>query len=958
MLHPEDAGSKVFHAIGRCFLSVDNRAMTIKDLAEMTLKFGLMCQNVSAASQAITTYIRNHLARCEAQQDHPLLLRHVLSGTSADDDLLPALHSRVGGAPLQRQLNSTDTIPTGRHTNFRRGTIVWYLSKASGVSCPFARVGILLSKYSSAPAFNTKPRNKEKCGEKRKRLITRRTDRQSPSPAPSSSPVDSGYAESPSPSSEEEEDDDDDEQHERPPKVKLTLRLRPSPACSTPNDIIDLSNDTSSSEDEEDVDMEVNPEPFCLPPYPRRSIAVPCYTPVSPPTRTSLQYVFPQPPIECASPPPDSDHEEEGDFDFSSDEEESRGMSVSIKVEDIDEGMGVGTSVKEKNVRDMLEAWEDLDLDRARTFSCPESSSVFVARENEKRGTPEIKVEALEMWEWEFESGWVGAEVEVKKEDCADVLPSRALSQSPPSSSPWSMFPLSPMSPLTPSTTGSCSSTFHSPSLSYSTGVFCASPESSPSRPQWVAHMRKPSLERKNSVLTWQDAELLGPDSVPITELELEWAGRKRFASPAPVSAASPLASIEDAEMADLQQRTEQNQEEEVVVVHTCVPCDPPVSATQVEGIPVYQTTLSNARVLLRRLDTDFVNLTPLLAAFSSSPFPLSASSSLPPSFCPTLHPSTVYVDHPNPSVSGTWAPLIIARQFLSHAHTQSLSNSALRASVDVFLSDELVMRFPSALRDFWRVSKPGRMLGQFGLCFGGGVVRHNHSHACFGSPPPPRRSVFMEKVSPVQSPPTSSSSEPSESHSPLPLPSSRLPTPNSPLASSSDAHRTHHHHEDIWIFCEESNPEPEPESVLPAFDIALAELGPNLGMLNMNMNMNADLRPDNGGAGVGTEPPLTPTEAEMFRVLCVCPEEEEEEEEESLDCEMGPTDPLRADVDVDTDINVDGDGDVDVEVVEEELEPEQRSLKDGRSLRRSKRVADAAARTHAMRRTRGPRHA
>lgn len=127
-----------------------------------------------------------------------------------------------------------------------------------------------------------------------------------------------------------------------------------------------------------------------------------------------------------------------------------------------------------------------------------------------------------------------------------------------------------------------------------------------------------------------------------------------------------------------------------------------------------------------------------------------------------------------------------------------------------------------------------------------------------------------------------------------------------------------------------------------------------------MNMNMNADLRPGIGGAVAGTELPLTPTEAEMFRVLCVCPEEEEEEEE-SPDCEMGPTDLLRkhdADVDVDIDINVDGEGDVDVEVVEEETEPEPRSLKDGRSLRRSKRVADAAARTHTMRRTRGPKHA
>jgi hypothetical protein len=61
MLHPEDANSKVFLAIGRSFLSVvcpssirpsshahcppqDNRAMTIKDLAEMTLNFGLVCQ--------------------------------------------------------------------------------------------------------------------------------------------------------------------------------------------------------------------------------------------------------------------------------------------------------------------------------------------------------------------------------------------------------------------------------------------------------------------------------------------------------------------------------------------------------------------------------------------------------------------------------------------------------------------------------------------------------------------------------------------------------------------------------------------------------------------------------------------------------------------------------------------------------------------------------------------------
>ena len=75
------------------------------------------------------------------QQDYPLLLRHVLSGTASDDDLVPALHSRSGGAHCP--------LPQGeqRITNFRRGTVVWYLSRAAGVPCPFARAGIRLCDY-------------------------------------------------------------------------------------------------------------------------------------------------------------------------------------------------------------------------------------------------------------------------------------------------------------------------------------------------------------------------------------------------------------------------------------------------------------------------------------------------------------------------------------------------------------------------------------------------------------------------------------------------------------------------------------------------------------------------------------------------------------------------------------------------------------------------------------------
>lgn len=155
---------------------------------------------------------------------------------------------------------------------------------------------------------------------------------------------------------------------------------------------------------------------------------------------------------------------------------------------------------------------------------------------------------------------------------------------------------------------------------------------------------------------------------------------------------------------------------------------------------------------------------------------------------------------------------------------------------------------------------------------------------------------------------------------------------------------------------------------MLPAFDIALAALasglGPSLGCGVDSVSTvfgagSAGLGSGSTGFGAGCtgfepasadlgpgsgELPLSPTEAEMFRVLCVYPDWEEKE-----DCEKD------GQCDQDADIERDQDADVDVEIVEEE----PRSLKDGRSLRRSKRVADAVARTRGVRpRMRGPRHA
>jgi hypothetical protein len=44
VLHPDDAANKTLQAIGRALLSVDNRAVTIKDLSHLVLDYGLVCQ--------------------------------------------------------------------------------------------------------------------------------------------------------------------------------------------------------------------------------------------------------------------------------------------------------------------------------------------------------------------------------------------------------------------------------------------------------------------------------------------------------------------------------------------------------------------------------------------------------------------------------------------------------------------------------------------------------------------------------------------------------------------------------------------------------------------------------------------------------------------------------------------------------------------------------------------------
>lgn len=57
VLHPDDATNKTFHAIGRALLSVDNRAITIKDLSHLILDYGLVCQKCVLVSYYITPFL-------------------------------------------------------------------------------------------------------------------------------------------------------------------------------------------------------------------------------------------------------------------------------------------------------------------------------------------------------------------------------------------------------------------------------------------------------------------------------------------------------------------------------------------------------------------------------------------------------------------------------------------------------------------------------------------------------------------------------------------------------------------------------------------------------------------------------------------------------------------------------------------------------------------------------------
>ncbi|KAK0228335.1 hypothetical protein IW262DRAFT_1263733 [Armillaria fumosa] len=821
VLHPDDATSRVFHSIARALLSVDNRAVTIKDLAEMCVAQGLACQNVSAASQAITTYIRSHLHRCDVQQDQPLLLRHVLSGTPSDDLLLPALHSKSGGA---HQNIHTDPNTPLRSTNFRKGTMIWYLSRVTGAPCPFARAGIRLCdhvdvsatvKDKEVPRRNRETRSSaavaglEHCGQKRKRRSTRGCARAAVSDDEASDPSETETA--------------------PPPKVKLTLRLKPLAKCisfvappslpppapppAPPTDIIDLS---LSSDDEHDNDMPVDSdddnsdneshsededsrpsqdaddEEWSMHSYPRRSISIPPYTPSSDHPSFSPASSFTRfrrsisVPYSVASPPPDSEEDDDNTFSIfggsrntsssyvnsSFDEEEDNyaypSSDFDSDFEDNDndaetsfESPGprspfsappllLPSIVKQepRDVQGILDAWDDIDATGIPAPSTIEEvkatqvigeaatrilMDVGIHEDQTVKFEPQDPGSDWDSERYRFSSSPLDHTIIKREVDSPDLI----LDMGVPlmSFTAWRNGTDLPVSPT--SATSAIANPFDFPDPYTPFDYELSSPL--PRRgsdamwmeddPREYATLR-PRAKTVASLGGYLKLEDVKDDDASTKRLTSLIAGMK-MTSQLPVLSpeeSKPEVKMEDASLPPLPICVSPNDirlscasqgstnGKDVVVVTTCQPCIPEIFATDVEGISVYRTTIGEYTVL-RRIDTDFVNLTPI-SAYSHGPQPVLSTIA-----------SAVVISKGSPLIQGTWVPLDVAQAYVcdhpvtnvsppttpTRTSSSSLSQPGL---LDVFLSDDLYQQFPDAIREFVKHSRKTRPPG-----FGKGFV-------------------------------------------------------------------------------------------------------------------------------------------------------------------------------------------------------------------------------------------
>ncbi len=474
-----------------------------------------------------------------------------MSGTASDDDLVPALYSRVGGA------HCTHAEGENRLTNFRRGTMVWYLSKAAGAPCPFAKAGIRLCDYNEngkvgMPINPGREKKRERdrlrkaaqsAGQKRKRLLR--------------SCADKDDAESVSDSSDEEE--------KRPPKVKLTLRLKPSLAAtasassdsiafysqassSRPHDLessdVDTESDESDSDESDNDSMSVDSSSpsassHLQSPGSTHCTSLPDLPPPPPFGFSSHPGIYRRSPsvpysVFSGSPPPESEEEDGGfhiavtgtqrstadrprtpiddddsaweedffgdvDVDAETQRESPGPRSPSVQIED-----DVVVKQEPTDVGGLLEAWDDLDS-RATELKVMDVVAQAAAQE---RQAEQSTSDDFASWIWP--SMQVGEMKAIKQEDIETPLFLSDHTLTPP---PDSLPPIVPFNP-------------------------CESPiEECP------PHLHKP-VTAFGFELQWRDVEILGPDSVKPHDLDdgawYEYRGARALSPDEPIQSPSP----------------------------------------------------------------------------------------------------------------------------------------------------------------------------------------------------------------------------------------------------------------------------------------------------------------------------------------------------------------------------------------------------------------------------------
>ncbi|EJD52911.1 hypothetical protein AURDEDRAFT_119737 [Auricularia subglabra TFB-10046 SS5] len=599
--------------------------MTIRDLAETCLVLGLLCHNVTAASQAITNWLRGHQKRCQEQGDNPLVLRHVLSGTRADDVLLPALHSTSGG-----HLASTGTAeprPTApdaqRETHFRRGTAVYYLSPAAGAPCPFARAGISLP----APAPDAAPTTTRK--------------RKRPPAAVEPGP--------------------------QPQRPKLLLRLPPRPQAQAqqppppPSDTASDTDETGSSFSHGfALDTPFSPMP------PSSVISIPPYIP-DPELDRRLSLVDEG--YDSDAPcPPDSEDE---DDDYHNSMMRPPAFDFDLTTSPAPTAEPCTPAVKQEPSPPVAMVKAELDSDPAELFQGWPKQEESVIRILPSDWVSPPNVIDLVNEPWRFPS----VSTEASEDMDADVLVKQE-------------EVIAKLEPV------------DDEPLSHRSSV---DPDDDVLQPGAIPDEIVEEVSRR---LALSSCSLPSLDPVAAEDFEGSWCAAEQQPTPrAPCMRRATVAclpsgvarpAVRSARAASMSSLALPKR----VILRTCTPFYPAITATFIDGVPVYQTFLDTHR-LLRRMDSDFVNVATLLR-FLRIRVDLRDE------------PRCVVVRDGRDGVPGLWAPLEIARRVALSQPRDILFPRLPKDVQRTFLCEGLETQFPAPLPD---VSRGG--MDRFGDAFG-----------------------------------------------------------------------------------------------------------------------------------------------------------------------------------------------------------------------------------------------